>query len=104
MVSSEPSNLRKKWVPGEMMFSPWWKSFEFCPSIFFPKCRIGVECEFTLIATRVMTWRARLPMLWWSRHGCTIIMYFNSVVGRLYLWGCWQAKSSNLSTSNSTPF
>jgi hypothetical protein len=23
MVSSEPSNLRKKLVPGEMIFSPW---------------------------------------------------------------------------------
>jgi hypothetical protein len=28
IVSSEPSNLRKKWVPGEMIFSPWWKSVE----------------------------------------------------------------------------
>jgi hypothetical protein len=35
-VSSEPSNLRKKWVPGEMIFSHWWKSVEFWPSIFFP--------------------------------------------------------------------
>jgi hypothetical protein len=34
MVSSEPSKLRKKWVPGEMIFSPWWKSVEFWPSIF----------------------------------------------------------------------
>jgi hypothetical protein len=33
-VSSEPSNLRKKLVPGEMIFSPWWKSVEFWPSIF----------------------------------------------------------------------
>jgi hypothetical protein len=37
MVSAEPSNLRKKIiVPGEMICSPWWKSVEFWPSIFFP--------------------------------------------------------------------
>jgi hypothetical protein len=40
MVSSEPSNLRKKWVPGEMIFSSWWKNVEFWPSIFIP----SVEC------------------------------------------------------------
>jgi hypothetical protein len=45
-VSSEPSKLKKKWVPGEMVSSPWWKSVELWPSIFLPKCRIpvGVEC------------------------------------------------------------
>jgi hypothetical protein len=53
MVSSdsEPPNPRKKLVPGEMIFSPGWKSVEFW-SYFFPKCRMSDQrgTEFTLTA------------------------------------------------------
>jgi hypothetical protein len=36
MVSSEPSNLRKKWVPGELIFSPWCKKCRILALYFFP--------------------------------------------------------------------
>jgi hypothetical protein len=39
----KPEEKMSSWR-NDMIFSPWWKSVEFWLSIFFPKCRIGVEC------------------------------------------------------------
>jgi hypothetical protein len=65
MVSSEPSNLRNKWVPGEMIFSPWWKSVEIWPSIFFPKCRVSDQRGDRVYVDRCKTGSETLRDIWW---------------------------------------